>query len=157
MKILETHGENVCKNVYLPYSHTLYQFDWLSDVTLHQTQPKVYTAIHWALDRTRRGKFSEVVLQMAWKAFLKVLYCITEWAFSNHFTAKKKDLKSHLLFISPWLVVKRRGALGFPSAISKQINAAGGVPCQYRAICPLPWLSGESQKWKYMTHDTSWW
>lgn len=49
----------------------------------------------------------------------------------------KKDLKSHLLFISPRLVVKGRGALGFPSAISKQINVAGCAPCQRRAICPL--------------------
>lgn len=67
-----------------------------------------------------------------------MLYYISEWTFSNHFTAKKRCKKSFIIHLSI-----AGGTLGFPSAISKQINAAGWASCQNRAICPLPWLSGE--------------
>lgn len=115
------------------------------------SQSKAWSRLPAGTDRERRRGFTDPAGMK--RLFKKCLYYITEWTFSNPFIAKKRA-KIHQLFMSPRLVLKRRGALGFPSAISKQINAAGWAPCQYRASCPLPWLSGRSQKWTYMTHDT---
>lgn len=73
------------------------------------------------VDATRKLLFGRLIsrLTVSSKAW-KVLYYISDWSFSNHFTAKKRCKKSFIIHLS-----MAGGTLGFPPAISKQINAAG--------------------------------